>query len=396
MAIIGTKLTTTTESGAVVGISASEVAQVLGEPLITDSVTGVTGDAVGYLCTSSKIDKQKWNIHKPINKSKYSKLDEADFKGESTDIANGIVYGLKAGINTKSLNDMHSSNWEYVGRPTSIFRLGDFDGYDHSIEAPSLSGSGLEDGQRLNYQGTHKVQLIWAAREGAISLEAVFNALQSRYSFADMYLCVLVGTVARACVNELYGGVYPILYNNTQCNSFIIPSRGRTGTWPVTLFFASSDTINWNVNGATMRNNWVDISGLKFDTTLITVPNQVGKSINFVQQVMQYIAAFSISESRGSISISIEKGSNWDNASAYRVVWSIKDTSGTNYPLRDRQYTAIDKALEFVPFTLVSDLMADASILAGNRQYNITAQMQYQTGGVWQASEFSSTVTVTY
>ena len=94
--------------------------------------------------------------------------------------------------------------------------------------------------------------------------------------------------------------------------------------------------------------------------------------------------------------MSIEKGRNWDNASAYRVVWSIKDTSGTNYPLRDRQYTAIDKALEFVPFTLVSDLMADARITSGNKQYNITGKMQYQVSGVWNTSEFSSTVTVTY
>jgi hypothetical protein len=383
MAIIGTKISSVSTSGEIVGISASEVAQVLGEPLITDSVTGVTGDAVGYLCTSSKIDKQKWNIHKPINKSKYSKLDEADFKGESTDIANGIVYGLKAGINTKSLNDMHSSNWEYVGRPTSIFRLGDFDGYDHSIEAPSLSGSGLEDGQRLNYQGTHKVQLIWAAREGAISLEAVFNALQSRYSFADMYLCVLVGTVARACVNEIYGGVYPILYNNTQCNSFIIPSLGSTGTWPVTLFFASSDTINWNVNGATMRNNWVDISGLKFDTTLITVPNQVGKSINFVQQVMEYVASFYVyvQTYRGTDTLyfNITKGANWSSAYAYRVRWSVTDVNGNSVPTSVTtpiDYNVVDGSQVEGPasFTLVGNYA-----LPNNSLYTARGVVQYQS-----------------
>lgn len=404
MAIIGTKISSVSTSGEIVGISISEVAQVLGEPLITDSLIGVTGDAVGYLCTSSKIDKQKWNIHKPINKSKYSKLDEADFKGESTDIANGIVYGLKAGINTKSLNDMHSSNWEYVGRPTSIFRLGDFDGYDHSIEAPSLSGSGLEDGQRLNYQGTHKVQLIWAAREGAISLEAVFNALQSRYSFADMYLCVLVGTVARACVNEIYGGVYPILYNNTQCNSFIIPSWGSIGTWPVTLFFASSDTINWNVNGATMRNNWVDISGLKFDTTLITVPNQVGKSINFVSNVVIYIDAFSLSvdtsQKQEKIYININKGESWNSAYAYRVKWSATYTNGDI--IATNHTTAIDKNIgsgnDVVSFEgpAVGEIL-QFSVLPGSR-YNITGTMQYQTvsGGAWNNTTFSSTVNIAY
>lgn len=402
MAIIGSKISSVSTSGEIVGISASEVAQVLGEPLITDSVTGVTGDAVGYLCTSSKIDKQKWNIHKPINKSKYSKLDEADFKGESTDIANGIVYGLKAGINTKSLNDMHSSNWEYVGRPASIFRLGDFDGYDHSIEAPSLSGSGLEDGQRLNYQGTHKVQLIWAAREGAISLEAVFNALQSRYSFSDMYLCVLVGTVARACVNEIYGGVYPILYNNTQCNSFIIPSLGSTGTWPVTLFFASSDTINWNVNGATMRNNWVDISGLVFDTTLITVPNQVGKSINFVQQVMEYVASFYVYvqtyRDTDTLYFNITKGANWNDAYAYRVRWSVTDANGNSVPTAIT--TPIDKNVVDgsqvegpASFTLVGKYA-----LPNNSIYTARGVVQYQSsaGASWVDTTSSSSAQFRY
>ena len=394
MAIIGTKLSSTTESGAVVGISASEVAQVLGEPLITDSVTGVTGDAVGYLCGSTKI--KKWNIHKPIFKSKYSKLEEADYRGESTDIAKGIIYGLQAGIARINPAGLHSADWSYVGRPTTINRLGDFDGYDHSIEAPNLSGTGLEDGQRVNYTATFNVQLIWAAREGAIDLAQVFS---TEADYSKMYLCVLVGTYGRCCVNNDAGGIYPIIHNSVQCRSFSIPAvppiTSYDTTKQVTLFFASKTDVD-NLVPA-LKTSWVDFSTApNFNQPLVSVPNQVNKTINFVRQLVQYIASFSISENRGSITMSIGKGDSWDRADAYRVMWAIKDAGGTTYPLSTRQYTALDKSLAFVPITLVSDLMTDANVVANNRQYSITAKMQHQLSGIWSNSTFSSTITVTY
>lgn len=394
MAIIGSKISSVSTSGEIVGISASEVAQVLGEPLITDSVTGVTGDAVGYLCGSSKI--KKWNIHKPIFKSKYSKLEEADYRGESTDIAKGIIYGLQAGIARINPAGLHSADWSYVGRPTTINRLGDFDGYDHSIEAPNLSGTGLEDGQRVNYAATFNVQLIWAAREGAIDLAQVFS---TEADYSKMYLCALVGTYGRCCVNNDAGGIYPIIHNNVQCRSFSVPAvspiTSYDTTKQVTLFFASKTDVD-NLVPA-LKTSWVDFSvAPNFNQPLVSVPNQVNKTINFVRQLVQYIASFSITESRGSITMSIGKGDSWDRADAYRVMWAIKDVGGTTYPLSTRQYTALDKSLAFVPITLVSDLMTDANVVTNNRQYSITATMQHQLSGIWSNSTFSSTITVTY
>lgn len=374
-----------------------------------------TSQDVQAICTSANINK--WSKCKPIDYPKTSPLDRGtnEFRGTQDQVGDGIIYGLKAGAAIQRPEELHSATWEYVGRPKgglgSPYRVDDFWGYEYDYtQGPTLTGAGLNDGDRVRYDTASKVvNLIWRTDlTSIVDLAEVIAAMQHRPAdYSKMYLCVMVGTYIRCCINNTAGGsVQPILYNGTKCNNFTIPaiqgtySYSEDVTRPVTLFFASNIDVDQHLPA--MKTSWVDISlsgpnaGFVFDQPLISCPGQVNKQIYFVRQTLQYIAAFSISESRGSISMSIEKGSNWDNASAYRVVWSIKDTSGTNYPLRDRRYTAIDKALEFVPFTLVSDLMADASILAGNRQYNITAQMQYQTGGVWQASEYSSTVTVTY
>lgn len=353
---------------------------------------------------SNKVNK--WSIHKPIDYPQNAPLSHAQFKGTKEQNGDGIIYGLRAGAALQRPEELHTANWEYVGKPKGIIgtsprRVDDFWGYEYDYKGPTLKGSGLVDGERIRYDTDNKVvNLIWRTDlTSVVDLAEVISAYQGSADYSKIYLCVMVGSYIRCCVNNTAGGIYPILHNGTYCTSFTIPAVSPVYGYnedtlrPVTLFFANETALTLT---PAMKTEWVNPFGLNFSHPLISCPEQVNKQIYFVRQTMQYIAAFSISESRGSISMNIEKGSNWDNASAYRVAWSIKDTSGTNYPLRDKQYTAIDKSLEFVPFTLVSDLMADASILAGNKQYNITAQMQYQTGGVWQASEYSSTVTVTY
>lgn len=364
-----------------------------------------TSQDVQAICTSANINK--WSKCKPIDYPKTSPLNRTtnEFKGTQDQVGDGIIYGLKAGAAIQRPEELHSATWEYVGRPKgglgSPYRVDDFWGYEYDYKGPTLKGSGLVDGERIRYDTDNKVvNLIWRTDlTSVVDLAEVISAYQGSADYSKIYLCVMVGSYIRCCVNNTAGGIYPILHNGTYCTSFTIPAVSPVYGYnedtlrSVTLFFANETALTLT---PAMKTEWVNPFGLNFSHPLISCPDQVNKQIYFVRQTMQYIAAFSISESRGSISMSIEKGSNWDNASAYRVVWSIKDTSGTNYPLRDRQYTAIDKALDFVPFTLVSDLMKDANIVVGNRQYNITAQMQYQTGGVWQASEFSSTVTVTY
>lgn len=400
MAIIGTKISSVSTSGEIVGISASEVAQVLGEPLIVDSVTGVTGDAVGYLAHSTKI--KKWNIHKPVNRSLYQKLTDADFKGDSTDIANGIIYGLQAGISRTSPASLHNADWAYVGRPNGIYRNGDFDGYDHSIEAPTLSGVGLYSGQRIDYTTAQAVELVWAAKEGAIDLAEVFAAYQGSANYSNMYLCVLVGTYARCCNNVTAGGVYPIVYNGVQCTKFSIPAvssfLGYDNQRQVTLFFASATDVNTLV--PQLKTNWVDLSTAPaFNQPLVSVPNQVNMTINFVRNVMEYISAFSlsvVSSGRGeAISVNLVKGGSWNSAYAYRIKWSATDADGNNIPTSFT--SAVDKGVgnpfDGPPvFAIIG-----TSALAGYR-YNITGTMQVQktSGGAWEDTTFSSTINIKY
>lgn len=400
MAIIGTKISSVNSSGEVVGISVSEIAQVLGEPLIVDSVTGVTGDAVGYLAHSTKI--KKWNIHKPVNRSLYQKLTDADFKGDSTDIANGIIYGLKAGISRTSPASLHSADWSYIGRPSAIYRNGDFDGYDHSIEAPTLSGIGLYNGQRIDYTNTQAVELSWAAKEGAIDLAEVFAAYQGTANYSNMYLCALVGNYARCCTNVTAGGVHPIVHNGVQCTKFSIPPvstfLGYDNQRQVTLFFASATDVNTLV--PQLKTNWVDLSTAPaFNQPLVSVPNQVNMTINFVRNVMEYISAFSLSvvlSGRGeAISVNLVKGGSWNSAYAYRIKWSATDADGNNIPTSFT--SAVDKGVgnpfDGPPvFAIIG-----ASALAGYR-YNITGTMQVQTtsGGAWEDTTFSSTINIKY
>lgn len=401
MAIIGTKITSINSSGEEVGISVSEIAQVLGEPLIVDSVTGVTGDAIGYLAHSTKI--KKWNIHKPVNRSLYQKLTDADFKGDATDIANGIIYGLQAGISRTSPAFLHNADWAYVGRPNGIYRNGDFDGYDHSIEAPTLSGTGLYNGQRIDYTNTQAVELSWAAKEGAIDLAEVFSAYQGVADYSQMYLCALVGTYARCCINDTAGGVHPIVHNGVQCTKFSIPAVSSFLSYDnqrqVTLFFASATDVNTLV--PQLKTSWVDLSAAPaFNQPLVSVPNQVNLAINFVRNAVEYIKAFALSVvvgNRGaeSISVSLTKGDSWSNANAYRIRWSATDTDGNNIPTSFT--SAVDKSIgNTFDGPAVFEIIG-SSALAGYR-YNITGTMQVQTtsGGTWEDTTFSSTINIKY
>lgn len=99
-------------------VDASDVMRCLGE----DSLD------VGVLCRSGKINK--WSKHKPVRRSTPGVLTEEDFMGNYT----GEVYGLRMPSDLESLIDVLEMDYEYIrptGRPDSLFRLRDFDGYDH-------------------------------------------------------------------------------------------------------------------------------------------------------------------------------------------------------------------------------------------------------------------------
>lgn len=365
-----------------------------------------TSQDVQAICTSVNINK--WSKCKPIDYPKTSPLDRGanEFRGTQDQVGNGIIYGLKAGAAIQRPEELHSATWEYVGRPkgglSSPYRVDDFWGYEYDYtQGPTLTGAGLNDGDRVRYDTASKVvNLIWRTDlTSIIDLAEVIAAYQGSADYSRMYLCVMVGGYIRCCINNTIGGVYPIYYNGTQCTSFTIPEGQPYGysestARQVTLFFASSTDVDNLV--PTMKSSWVNVFGLAFNQPLISCPNQVNKQIYFIRQVLQYISSFVVSVNKGMISYTIGKGNDWDAASAYRIAWSVSDLQGMNYPLHTYQYTDVPKSLDMLLGFTVADLMNDARITSGNKQYNITGKMQYQVSGVWNASEFSSTVTVTY
>lgn len=113
------------------------VARALGDYRITTD-PGFTARDVGILCLSPNINK--WARFKPVEYPKNSPLLETEFKGTSEQNAENIYYGLQVPKSapsttlTEDLAEMHEATFEYVGKPTTWFRLSDFDGYSANAQ----------------------------------------------------------------------------------------------------------------------------------------------------------------------------------------------------------------------------------------------------------------------
>ena len=130
------------------GISLDDVAECLKDYRVTKF-----GRDVGVLCTSPNINK--FAKYKPIRYNTWGVLTKDQYKGMSTDAADGIYYGIKINgpINAEigpNLVDIHDTEFEYI-RPTggaeSPFRVLDFDGYNHNAQpnpAASFQRESLE------------------------------------------------------------------------------------------------------------------------------------------------------------------------------------------------------------------------------------------------------------
>ena len=358
------------------------------------------------ICASGNINK--WSKRKPIHYSQTQPLSDAQFKGMSTDISQGIIYGLRAGVARTNIANLHSADWEYVGRPqggipNSPYRVDDFWGYEKDITYPTLSGAGLSDGQRVQIGSTTTgISLVWNnGNTSVVDIAEVFTAYTNQTpNYGDMYLCALIGTRARALVNNDIGGVYPIYYNSTYCRSFSIPSTsaflGSDQTQQVTLFFASSVDVNTSINGVTMANGWVDFSvatGAVFTSVFVTVPNQVNLSVSFVLSVRQYITSFDMSYSRGMLSFQFTQGPDWNSASGYRIVISVANASGQTGPV-----TTTDIGLDGIYLTpSIATIMSNAGFVQTGfaTTYTFKATFQVLSGGSYTDTTFSDSETIT-
>lgn len=142
------------------GISTSEVAVCLKDYRVTSK-----GRDIGLLCTSPKINK--WARRKPIEYPSVKRLTDAQRKGSEAEQAKGIFYGIEiAGANNIALKDLaeiHDVEFVYH-RPTSRFRLLDFDGYVHTAQPQpyaNMPGDGFynDDNNDLNGQGVDGINV---------------------------------------------------------------------------------------------------------------------------------------------------------------------------------------------------------------------------------------------
>ncbi|MBQ2450535.1 MAG: hypothetical protein II273_03045, partial [Lachnospiraceae bacterium] len=341
---------------------------------------------------------------KPIHYSQTQPLSDSQFRGMSTDHANGIYYGLKAGVQNVTAANIHAADWSYVSRPqggipNSPYRVDDFWGYEMNEKYPTLSGSGLSNGQEAIYTNNTNITTT-LMRSNLTSIVDVAEVIGNSMDYTKLYLCVLVGNKARAMLNKDTGTVTPVVYNGVEYRDFCFPDMSgiiNTNALPMTaqvsVFLVGSDGI------ATFRDSWVDLTtAINIGTKPVTLPFQVNLSMTFKAAGKIYITYFNIEETtdgRGNkvIYASFTKGSNWEEASSYRILYTITPVgsqAGSAEVLISKSDTS-----NSIP---LGGLMS----LAGFWQsltpitYSLQGDFQYDDGSGWKTTGYMKTITVTY
>lgn len=371
-----------------------------------------TSQDVQAICTSTNINK--WSKCKPIDYPKTSPLNRTtnEFKGTQDQVGDGIIYGLKAGAAIQRPEELHSATWEYVGRPKgglgSPYRVDDFWGYEYDYNGPTLKGSGLVDGERIRYDTDNKVvNLVWRTDlTSVVDLAEVISAYQGSADYSKVYLCVMVGSYIRCCINNTAGGIYPILHNGTYCTSFTIPAVSPVYGYnedtlrPVTLFFANETALTLT---PAMKTEWVNPFGLNFSHPLISCPEQVNKQVKFIRQLMEYIKSFSVTKytyrNQDQVQYTFVKGDSWNSAAAYQVRWSVKTSAGVTVPCSSVSSIPLTTAEGTYDGPALFELIGNyVQFPTGQDQFVITGTFEYQasSGSSWTATSFNSSVTVNY
>lgn len=296
--------------------------------------TTMTASAI---CKSANINP--WSERKPIYHSKVGKLTDEEMRGMSSDNAKGIYYGLKCGVQNATAANLHAADWSYVSRPdgsdSARYRFSDFHRYEKDNKFPTLSGSGLANGQEVVYTNNTGIgtMLSWNLEiPGIVDIAKAYSG--GNVNYTNIYLCCLVGTQARAMINADAGGVYPLVYNNVKCQTFTFPdltsifnSNSLPETRKVTLFLVNGNDIG------SFRNSWVDMTtAINLTYKPITLPFQVNLDITFKSAGKIYITALSLStrEYRGTLYLTTTytKGQDWAEASEYSVLYNVTATGG--------------------------------------------------------------------
>lgn len=328
---------------------------------------------------------------KPINHTSLHKLTDTERKGLSTDIKDGIVYGVQCGCAKGKLSQIHNADWSYVRRPTGDintfpFRPWDFVGYDKNAQ-PTLKGGGLSDKAIIDRDDNGlNPQLYWnrSGNTTGIDLAEALSGISTTLNYSDLYLCIMIGTMATAMLNVTDGteAVRPILYNSVEGNKFKCPalpdSLKTKATRQVTFFLlSSSDVTNIGLNGS-----WKNVSGDPYNTSCVpvTVPELVNLSILF-KKMFEVISSLSVTltalTSDYSINPSFVKDVDWNNVE-YKYMEYVLTQDGVSQNFR--KVVEVDSAGNFLGVTLKT-LISDSGLVYNpgeTHTYKVTVYFKFK------------------
>ena len=354
------------------------------------------------VCTSSAINPMA--KYKPIRHRTNGPITEAERRGEDADIANGIVYGLKVGVDGKVLANIHSATWEYVGKPSggigvSPYRLLDFDGYDTNA-VPDLYGE-LPTAAYYNIDEPFSVQLIRNPNNttGVLLPEVIFGAGGTSANYEYLYLGVAINNYATLMKNKTFGGYYPVNLNGAEGKIFSCPPIPSgldiygAGNKTVTVFL-----MPWELSFQ-LQGNWVYLSGSSISATNVcSIPYCANKTVSFsyISTVPVIVTSFNSSVSGSSVVYTWAQGKDWGSYTKRLVVIASQIIGNSQIEGSGQIETTISSGTS--TSYEISNILSQSGYFdfpgSGNR-YNITAYFQYYTLSKWETAMYTS-VSITY
>lgn len=188
----------------------------------------------GTLCMSKKVIK--WNVHKPMRGFSIEDLLEAQFVGQSADVSEGIIYGLKAATPMGTLAGIHDCDFSYLGQPGSAgpHRIDDFIGY--RTDAGPLPTAEVEEWKNIAYdkyiivdfsyaKGGGGTGVLSSNNAGMVSVDAIIKATEGSSTGTGLsayYPC--------ACV-RINGQDYIRALDSGTGNAFVPRTMAQNGSW---------------------------------------------------------------------------------------------------------------------------------------------------------------------
>ena len=240
-----------------------------------NAVLGTSYNNVRDICIAAAVNK--WSIYKPVAHtiiagSDSGALNAVEAKGAPTLINEGVIYGLKAGVDDNHWPNLHQCTYAFVGRsdgPNYPHRLSDLRGYDHNAK-PTMLGSIVS--QEINYNAINlRVGLLWQDTNNTTGVD-ILQMVAGSTNINNYYVNVLVDNYAITLLNVSTNTRTPIVYNGTKQNLFYIntlPSGYSTTRTASCTFFLSPILLT----------SWTNISTQTQQGPAIALPDAAGLQI---------------------------------------------------------------------------------------------------------------------